>query len=450
MTIERMQDQASVSFARSNRAARSHRACWQRGSSLRKASERRLSWLVVVGILAPGCGRIGFSPLVCEDQLDCATDASPDAASLTGSDGGEIPIDAGGEFALNIVAMDCGSQHCCALTDEPLLRCWGSNAEGQLNNVPSKNEASIISYSPVAVSQPTHLTSHGTTNCVWGAEPGREFVGRRAAGFPHSDTDAAYEFCESGGAPLEDAFHCSVSAGSAGHLCEGNNDSGQVDFPPSASGAGFTWTGPKGVVLELALGRSHTCAEFLVEGSRSVLICQGANQFNQLGGTGQGGASHETDLSTRPAIVSLSNIAAGDFHFCGLNPSGAVYCWGANDSEQSSMAVGGITDEPTLYDGLPAGVRGVDLALGASHSSLLGTDANVYCWGSNAQQQLGGAKEPGATRVAGVSGATMIAAGGDHSCALVPTEGIYCWGSNTDYQVSADVTAAAAPSLRLR
>ncbi|KAF6153642.1 hypothetical protein GIB67_027509 [Kingdonia uniflora] len=89
-------------------------------------------------------------------------------------------------------------------------------------------------------------------------------------------------------------------------VCNGRNDSGQLDVPKGSSGYGFEFDG-------LAMGVNHSCAIRSVNGT---VVCWGGNAGFELEGNGVGELSFES-------IVAGVNIT------CGLTTRNlSVVCWG--------------------------------------------------------------------------------------------------------------------------
>jgi alpha-tubulin suppressor-like RCC1 family protein/Flp pilus assembly pilin Flp len=134
-------------------------------------------------------------------------------------------------------------------------------------------------------------------------------------------------------------------------------------------------------------------------------------------------------------LTGISQIAGGENYVCALI-SGGVWCWGINSHGQL-----GVND--TTARALPTQVKdaagtgtlsGVsEIAVGSEHTCAL-ISGNVWCWGYNAQGQLGNSATFNNTTgvwlpvQAGITGAEHIEAGDYHTC-VIKTGNIWCWGS---------------------
>ena len=83
----------------------------------------------------------------------------------------------------------------------------------------------------------------------------------------------------------------------------------------------------------------------------------------------------------------LLNVSAGSIHTCGLTAVGAVYCWGANGG---ALGDGTTTERHTQVSvAMPAGVTFTNVSAGGGHTCGLTPPRAPYCWGSNAEGQVG-------------------------------------------------------------
>jgi alpha-tubulin suppressor-like RCC1 family protein len=198
-------------------------------------------------------------------------------------------------------------------------------------------------------------------------------------------------------------------------------------------------------------GTGHVCG---LDG-RGFAWCWGRNDHGQLGdGT--------TRDRTRPALVTGSiryrSIRAGNAFTCAVSVDSLAYCWGYNGHGNLGM---GITD--TLPHPMPKAVaRGVSLiATGADHACGLDADGSAFCWGDDFRARLGsdaamangGSSAP--VPVNGVHRFQAVSAGIAHACGLTPAGLVFCWGSNADGELGSaplssfrrDPTAVITPPL---
>lgn len=192
---------------------------------------------------------------------------------------------------------------------------------------------------------------------------------------------------------------------------------------------------PEGVTLSnVAVGDHHACAD----GSNGQLYCWGSNQYGQLGDGGSTNSATPVAVAA-PEGVGLSNASAGGHHTCARGDDGGWYCWGAN----GSGALGNSTTTPSLTPvavKVPLGVTLTRLVLGYTHTCAEGDDGRAYCWGHNLQGQLGDGtvftrNVPTPVRAPEGVALSRVSAGKTHTCAQGDDGKAYCWGGNADHQL---------------
>ncbi len=118
----------------------------------------------------------------------------------------------------------------------------------------------------------------------------------------------------------------------------------------------------------------------------------------------------------------------GGYGLCGLNQSGARYCWGAGETTAERLV-------PHLQD--DNGLQFVDIALSQGWGCGVTAEAEAWCWGSNWFGQLGigtvgqfdsPLESAVPVKVAGDRSYVAIAGGLMHTCALDSKGAAWCWG----------------------
>jgi len=129
-----------------------------------------------------------------------------------------------------------------------------------------------------------------------------------------------------------------------------------------------------------------------------------------------------------PAITLVATGA----HSCALSTTGAAYCWGYNaDGELGNNTTSLDTPNPVAVAG---GLTFQSLALSKVEGVSCGltTGGAAYCWGENAAGQLGNGTTIGSlvpTPVAGGLTFRSIAAGNEHVCGVASNFTAWCWGT---------------------
>ena len=131
-------------------------------------------------------------------------------------------------------------------------------------------------------------------------------------------------------------------------------------------------------------------------------------------------------------VSSLAN------HTCAVGPDRRAFCWGDNAEGQLGDGTTQASDHPVFvapFDDV------IDVSAGYTHSCLVRANGDVYCWGKNDRGQLGdGTKTDRHTAsVLSMSNAKKVGVAGYHTCAITTIGGVRCWGDN-DYGSLGDGT----------
>jgi alpha-tubulin suppressor-like RCC1 family protein len=140
-------------------------------------------------------------------------------------------------------------------------------------------------------------------------------------------------------------------------------------------------------------------------------------------------------VSTGNGLTDALQVACGYDHCCGLDTTGRVYCWGANAQGQLGSPGPSFSPTPVLANLGPGRVV-VDIATGGTFSCALTDAGEVLCWGQNLRGQFGDGSNT-ASSVPVLVGtyplATDLFAGTARTCVAQPTPtGLSCAGRNTD------------------
>ena len=354
--------------------------------------------------------------------------------------------------ALGIGRISAGNSHSCGLGSTGQAYCWGEGTFGQLGNntIISSTTPSLVSgghtFSSISAGSrhTCALTTAGTAYC-WGDD----FRGQLGNGAINSTTTPSPV---SGGHTFSSIsaareHTCAVTTAGAAY-CWGFDEFGQLgddtltatgstSTTPSLVSGGHTFSG-------ISAGQSQTCGLNFV----GKAYCWGRDNAGQLGDNAL------TTGSTTPSPVdggySFSSISAGGLHSCGVTTAGTAYCWGFDASGQlGNGALTGIFVAPSAVDG---GHTFSSIEAGADHNCALTTNGQAYCWGADADGQLGDASTTtGATAPSAVaSGYTYssLTAGSLHGCGVTTAGTAYCWGADASGQLGdgTTTTGATAPS----
>jgi alpha-tubulin suppressor-like RCC1 family protein len=241
-------------------------------------------------------------------------------------------------------AIAAGGGHFCGLVTGGQVRCWGTNAYGELGTGTTSS-----SPSPVACA--------GTLRFV-ALTAGSEYT-------------------------------CGITAAGQGH-CWGYDGLGNLGdgrpmsfgntytLAPSMIVGGHVWAG-------ISAGQYHTCGVT----TAGQAYCWGRNS-GKLGN----GATAETST---PSAVSgghtFRQVSAGFSHSCAITTQDEVYCWGANGNGQLGSALINGSTVPVRAGGTirAAEVAAANIGTGsAAYTCAIALDRlTTYCWGRNDVGQLG-------------------------------------------------------------
>lgn len=178
-------------------------------------------------------------------------------------------------------------------------------------------------------------------------------------------------------------------------------------------------------VATMEAGLNHSCA-VLVSGA---VQCWGGNESGQLGNGSRFG------FQSSPATVHQINtavlVSAGMDHSCAVLASGEVQCWGSNNYHKLGSS------SASAYSTTPRTVTTITSALtvsaGGNHSCAVLDNGTVQCWGRNNHGQLGNGTIDDSlapVTVTGINTAVTVSAALNHSCALLSNGTVQCWGDN--------------------
>jgi alpha-tubulin suppressor-like RCC1 family protein len=332
-----------------------------------------------------------------------------------------------------VVDITAGQNYTCALLDDGSVKCWGLNDEGQLGLGSTDNKGD----GPNEMADNLLPVNVGTT------------VLQLVAGGMHT---------------------CARLTGDV-IKCWGSNEYGQPGQGTSFAGTPF-YSSPVTVnlgvataVSSIALGARHSCVRF----STGQIKCWGQNTWGQLG---LGDSSTRGDDLISVATTPLVNLGGGrtaidvqasSGHTCVVLDNSAVKCWGNNwfgqiatgttnsqaDCVQADACIGDAPSETPnnaiTTMSLGTGLVPAKLAVGDRHTCVLFTTAKVKCWGENQFGELGlgdatnrgdapnqmGDNLPVVDLGSSYSAVEVAtSSGGFHSCTVLSTGVLKCWGRN--------------------
>jgi alpha-tubulin suppressor-like RCC1 family protein len=340
-------------------------------------------------------------------------------------------------------ALSAGGTHNCALKAGGAIVCWGNDFYGQLGDGTTGGVKTNL-VEVIGLADTMELSSGGSHTCVrktdgtvvcWGyniygqlGNPNLTSLNQVTPTVVIGLTDTVQ--LSAGG------YHTCARKTDGSVVCWGKNDSGQLGNTNLVS----SQASPTAVIgltdaVELSAGQDHTCARK----ADSSVVCWGQNLDGQLGNP-----NLVFSQATPTAVIGLTGVrqlSAGAGHTCAVKMDNSVVCWGFNTngelgnnnfapSQATPTAVIGLTNVALLSAGH------------GSHTCALRTDASVFCWGYNANGELG---DPNVTQsqgtptvVIGLTDTTALSAGGVHTCVRKIGGSVACWGVNGVGQILGD------------
>ena len=211
---------------------------------------------------------------------------------------GELP------YASPVVALAMGGYHSCALHSNGRVSCWGFAARGQLGNA-------------------CELFSSKQNGC--------QHDQPRPVGVPYFDLLSPHR---SARALAVGEYHSCAIAHSGHLLCWGSNSSGQLGINSKSASSRPRLVNDIADVTALSLGANHSCA--IRQGG--TLYCWGTNDRGQLGIRSTHSRSVPVVVTGfHPSVGgrSVLQVASGRSHTCAIDSRQHLWCWGANGSGQA-------------------------------------------------------------------------------------------------------------------
>lgn len=305
-------------------------------------------------------------------------------------------------------------------SDDTAVTCdpgWHACGPGQNDCAPDSSP-----YTCGTRCTPCPTDPHGESTCVAGAcgitcDDGHHLCA--GACVDDGSKDACGPSCLPCPAPAYAHARAACIADQCDYTCE-------LGFLRCAAGC---CTAPEAGFPRLACGAVHTCAIT----SAGVPKCWGANGWGQVG-------NDSTTDSLVPVVVTGSEagtavqVSAGWEHSCGVDGTGGAWCWGQGWAGQ----LGNGTFGPTNHSTVPvevnvAGAEALTTSVGWAHSCALFDSGAVKCWGNNESGQLGtgtlqGSGTPTSATLADLAYGVRV--GWKFSCAVTGPASLSCWGDN--------------------
>jgi alpha-tubulin suppressor-like RCC1 family protein len=188
---------------------------------------------------------------------------------------------------------------------------------------------------------------------------------------------------------------------------------------------------------DITAGHSFSCARK----ASGAIYCWGRNESGQTGNWGNVWRPRQVKKPNGAAFAAMQ-LDAGGYHACALEPSGVAFCWGRGNEGQVAAGLGltgtfGVTEVAggNLFSSLSAGFM----------TTCASGQAGFFCWGAN---HGGGNTVP--NRISTFNRYANLAVGALHACAmdtLDPSRPVDCFGGNSAGQTG--IPNAAFPHAQV-
>jgi alpha-tubulin suppressor-like RCC1 family protein len=339
---------------------------------------------------------------------------------------------------VDVVDLHVAPAHACARSADAIVRCWGTNLDGQLQFEPTSRLGPGFEFPDLAATD----VSAGLATCAVSVDATVLCAGFDVfapAPFDFSGPRVVDGLVDIGQVATQFTHNCAVDT-SGDVLCWGFNTVGEIGVPPLGE---FTVEdsvvppvrvdGVSGVV-DIAVGASFSCAS-----TGSTAYCWGTDADGQLGNDAAFvDSSSPVEVESGPTTTTVDTLDAGNGHACArvINAiTSMVGCWGRNN--HGELGNGTTDDQPTMV--FPGVLVPASIATGGSHTCAIDGAADVWCWGDNSEGQLGIGTTTSHTTKQQLAGLPadpiQVVAGNSHTCVLLTTGDVHCWGDNQSRQV---------------
>ena len=330
-----------------------------------------------------------------------------------------------------------GQRHSCVINSAKHISCTGSNEFGQLGNNESGVDAGKTVFTSIVDTgqrQWEMLVAGENYNCAidsnqqlycWGDNRDRNLATGSIEDIVASPTRVSSNLGWLWIAARKSHL-CGIKTDHS-LWCWGNNDRGQLgaDINTVFFQELPLQVGTLNDWLSVSVGEGHTCA---IQQDHS-LWCWGTDDYGQVGNP-DARTPNPVPFQVHPNERWIM-VVSGRFFNCAIKTDNSAWCWGANANGQ----LGNLTLESQSE---PVPVTGNQqwqwLTAGPLHICAIDTERGLWCWGDNWSGQLGNGNFTDSIQPIRTDANTeyvMVAAGDFHTCASKQDQSFLCWGHNS-------------------
>ncbi|MBK8480087.1 MAG: PQQ-binding-like beta-propeller repeat protein [Proteobacteria bacterium] len=355
-----------------------------------------------------------------------------------------VPVTALGSAVSEVRA---GSYHTCARKIDGSVACWGRNNYGQLGDGTTTDSLGPIAV-PTLGNAVAELAVGSHANCAllgdqslwcWGYGGGYQ-MGNGA--WSDQPTPAPVTALGTTVAEVSLSSHACVRRLDGSLWCWGVNQLAEL--------------GDGTVALRStpvrSVGLSCDCGDGVCSRTEMREGCPADCRQESCGDGRCTGAEDETSCALDCDRPLFAEVATGDRHACARSPDGTLRCWGENAYGQLGGPAPWQSMSPLVVTAL--GTSTTSIALGGGHSCARLSDGTLWCWGDNYYGQLGdnstSTRYNGPVRVATLgTNIGQFRTAYAHTCARLTNGRLFCWGSNANGQLGNGTTVRRLTPLRI-
>lgn len=346
-----------------------------------------------------------------------------------------------------------GGTNACTVDSIGAVRCWGTATNGATGNGTDGTPGySFVQAVPILVTGvlatkiATKVAVGSTENCALTTEK-RVYCWGRFPGDTAGSFNSSYPLAVDTTGVLKDKDIVDIAAGASG-VCALASDGTVACWGPAPGGAYaptprvFSGLGALTgrTVVQIRVYDSVACAIT----SDNKIACWGANTLGAIGDSSASGT-----VRSVPTLIDDTGISSGSIYTklvgaagtpCVITSPSTVYCWG----RPLNYTSGGASVYKPSLESTPGLNNITDYSISGDSDRCAINDGELYCWGANANHNIGTGATAAVAAPSLVSGAlygktvTYISKGGWASCALTSVGAIGCWGDNATGMVGSN------------